>query len=97
MASITVRIDENTKQRIESLFSSMGMNVSTGVTMFFQQCLSVDGLPFQPKRKRQTLDRYLEEWYGKPIETVLEEAEARNAADPPQLLDWGEPVGAEVW
>jgi hypothetical protein len=52
-------------------------------------------LPFQPKvrRKRISLDRYLEEYHGEPIETVLREAEERNEKDPPAEIDWGKPVG----
>ena len=47
--------------------------------------------------KRQSLNEYLEAYHGKDIETVLREAEERNEKDRPIEIDWGKPVGEEVW
>jgi len=41
------------------------------------------------------LDEYLETYHGKDIETILEEAEKRD--EKPIEIDWGPPVGEEVW
>jgi len=50
--TINVRVDETIKRRVEVLFDSMGMNISTAVNIFLKQCLMEEALPFQPKVKR---------------------------------------------
>jgi len=50
--TINVRVDETIKHRVEVLFDSMGMNISTAVNIFLKQCLMEEALPFQPKVKR---------------------------------------------
>ena len=96
-AIVNVRVDKNVKRDIEKLYDGLGINISTAVNMFFKQCLMEQGLPYQPKIKhrRKTLNEYLEEYHGKDIETILSEAEERN--EKPIEIDWGKPVGEEVW
>jgi len=53
--------------------------------------------PLQFKFKRKSLEKYLEDYHGKPIETILKEAEERNETDRPVEIDWGKPVGEEIW
>ena len=50
--TINVRVDETVKRDVDTLFDSMGMNISTAVNMFFKQCLMEEALPFQPRIKR---------------------------------------------
>jgi len=52
MATIQVRVDDSTKSAVDSLFTSMGLDTSTAVRMFFTASLAKDGLPFQAKRPR---------------------------------------------
>jgi DNA-damage-inducible protein J len=54
MATIQVRVDENTKIAIDSLFSSLGLDTSTAVRMFLMTSLEHDGLPFAVKRLKLT-------------------------------------------
>lgn len=49
MASVNVRTDADIKAKCESLFESLGMNMSTAINMFFRQSLRVNGLPFEVK------------------------------------------------
>ena len=51
--TINVRVDETVKRNVEDLFENMGLNISTAVNMFFRQCLMEQGLPYQPKIKKQ--------------------------------------------
>ena len=95
--TVNVRVDKTTKRDIEVLFDSLGMNISTAVNMFFKQALMEEALPFQPRKKRKSLDQYLEEYHGKPLEMVLREAEEQNEMEPPAEIDWGKPVGDEIW
>jgi len=49
MTTIQVPVDENTKTAVDSLFSSLGLDTSTAVKMFFMASLESDGLPFPVK------------------------------------------------
>ncbi len=49
MANVNVRTDADIKMKCESLFESLGMNMSTAINMFFRQSLRVNGLPFEVK------------------------------------------------
>ncbi|MBE5806909.1 MAG: type II toxin-antitoxin system RelB/DinJ family antitoxin [Clostridiales bacterium] len=64
--NINVRIDSDLKLQAESLFSDLGMNMSTAITMFLKSAVAHDGLPFEVKRAqpnaetRQALAEYEE-------------------------------------
>jgi len=51
MATIQVRVDDDMKSAVDSLFASIGLDTSTAVRMFFKASLKSDGLPFQAKRR----------------------------------------------
>jgi len=42
MATIQVRVDDETKSAVDSLFSSLGLDTSTAVRMFFKASLDND-------------------------------------------------------
>ena len=46
-------------------------------------------------RQHKTMKQRLEEFHGKDIETILREADASN--EHPVMVDWGKPVGEEIW
>ena len=46
-ANINVRVDSSLKQAAESLFSDLGLNMSTAITMFLKSAVSYDGIPFE--------------------------------------------------
>ena len=50
MVTIQIRVDEETKTAVDSLFSSLGFDTTTAVKMFFMASLENDGLPFPVKR-----------------------------------------------
>ena len=56
MATIQVRVDNTTKTAVESLFTSLGLDISTAVRMFLMASLENDGLPFPAKRKKPKSD-----------------------------------------
>ena len=39
MAQVSFRIDDNLKSHAESIFNSMGMNLSTAITIFIRQTI----------------------------------------------------------
>jgi DNA-damage-inducible protein J len=43
---IQIRVDRPLKEEVASIFSSLGIDMSTAVRVFFQQCRKVKGIPF---------------------------------------------------
>lgn len=48
--NINVRVDSDLKKSAESLFSDLGLNMSTAITMFLKRAVSQDAIPFEVKR-----------------------------------------------
>ncbi|MCL2411133.1 MAG: type II toxin-antitoxin system RelB/DinJ family antitoxin [Treponema sp.] len=49
-ANLNIRIDPQTKQGAEQLYSTFGITVSDAVNIFLRQSLLVGGLPFEMKQ-----------------------------------------------
>ena len=54
---IKVRIEPETKERAAALFGGMGLSLSGAVSLFIQQSLNSDGLPFSVEKSRKN-DNY---------------------------------------
>jgi DNA-damage-inducible protein J len=50
MATIQIRVDDNTKAAADSLFTALGLDTSTAVRMFISASLEYNGIPFPVKR-----------------------------------------------
>jgi DNA-damage-inducible protein J len=50
--SINIRIDEDIKKQADSLFSDLGMNMSTAFNVFVRQALREQGIPFEISKKK---------------------------------------------
>lgn len=48
--NINVRVDSELKSQAETLFSDLGMNMTTAIIMFLKSAVSHNGLPFEVKR-----------------------------------------------
>jgi DNA-damage-inducible protein J len=48
--TIQIRVDDTLKTNIEELFSSLGLDISTAVRMFFSAALREQGMPFEIRR-----------------------------------------------
>lgn len=48
--NINVRVDSELKQSAEALFSDLGLNMSSAITMFLKSAVSHEGIPFEVKR-----------------------------------------------
>ena len=46
MTNINIRISDETNERANELFKSLGMDMSTAVNIFLHQCIEFNGLPF---------------------------------------------------
>lgn len=49
-SNINVRVDTKLKQSAENLFTDLGLNMSSAITMFLRSAVSHDGIPFEVKR-----------------------------------------------
>ena len=45
-ALIQVRVDRPLKEEVSEIFSSLGIDISTAIRMFFQRCRQDCGIPF---------------------------------------------------
>ena len=54
--NINVRVDSELKKSAESLFSDLGLNMSTAITMFLKSAVSHEGIPFEVKRLTPNAD-----------------------------------------
>ena len=50
-ANINVRVDANLKKEAEVLFSDLGLNMSSAITMFLKSAIRCDGIPFDVRRQ----------------------------------------------
>jgi len=62
--NLTIRIDENIKQEAETLFSRIGLNMTTAITVFIRQAIREQAIPFELK----PYDNY---YTGARLERVL--------------------------
>ena len=51
-ANINIRVDATLKQDAETLFSDLGLNMSTALTMILKSAVRHDGIPFEIRRTR---------------------------------------------
>ena len=52
--NICVRIDTELKAQAETLFSDLGMNLSTAITVFIRQAVRENRIPFEITRDKPT-------------------------------------------
>ena len=45
--SVTIRTDKEIKERVKSLYTALGMDLTTAVNIFFRQSLLHNGMPFE--------------------------------------------------
>ena len=62
--TLTIRIDEDIKSEAESLFSKIGLNMSSAINVFFRQAIREQSIPFE-------LKPYDDYYTGKRLERIL--------------------------
>ena len=45
--SVTIRMEENLKKQVETLFDEMGLNMTTAITMFTKAVVRQNKIPFE--------------------------------------------------
>ena len=48
--SLNIRIDEDLKKNAERLFSDLGLNMSSAITVFLRSSVDYNGIPFEIKK-----------------------------------------------
>ena len=51
MAQVNFRIDDETKQKAEELFASLGLTMSSAITVFIQRSIDFQGIQFTVRRQ----------------------------------------------
>jgi len=54
MTQVNIRMDDDLKARADALFSELGLNMTTAVTMFIRHALQRGGIPFEVTTRPQT-------------------------------------------
>lgn len=49
--NLNIRLDDDLKREAERLFTELGLNMTTAVTMFLKQAVSHGGIPFEIRRR----------------------------------------------
>ncbi len=44
--NMTIRMDKDTKEKAQSLFSKFGLDMTTAINMFLKQSIRAEGIPF---------------------------------------------------
>lgn len=63
-ANINIRVDTGLKKEAESLFSDLGLSMSSAITLFLKSAVNYDGIPFPIERHtpnrvtREALEEY---------------------------------------
>ena len=52
--NLNIRIDENLKKQAEVLFSDLGLNMSSAITVFLKSAVDYNGIPFEIKKTERT-------------------------------------------
>ncbi|MDD4291044.1 MAG: type II toxin-antitoxin system RelB/DinJ family antitoxin [Clostridia bacterium] len=53
--NVTIRMDEQLKKQADELFSDLGINLSTALTMFAKQAVREQRIPFEIKRSNLSM------------------------------------------
>ncbi len=86
--STTIRTDLDAKKKVQQIFSSLGMDMSTAVNIFFHQVIRSNGLPFdvvmdtpnaETIKAMQEVDDMIRNGTGKAFGSVEELFEELNA------------------
>lgn len=63
MATITIRVDDKTKQQAEELFNNLGLNLTSAINIYLKKAIAEQGVPFEVKKtnyNQETVQAMLE-------------------------------------
>ena len=91
---VQARIDNNLKQKVESLFDDLGLDIPTAIRLFLTQCVKREGLPFDVSRPQSIAkpnDRLAQLLAGRPRVRLETDENGHAVVDKekhPRLYEW---------
>lgn len=67
--TLQIRIDKKTKDKTNKILAGMGITMSSAITLYFNQIIKEEALPFRPGRDPKEIK---EEWDREVKETLKE-------------------------
>ena len=61
MAVINIRVNDEVKKEAETIFKSLGLNMSVAMNLFLKKCINENGIPFDLKLPNNETIEALEE------------------------------------
>ena len=59
MAVINIRVNDEVKKEAESIFKSLGLNMSVAMNLFLKKCINENGIPFDLKLPNKETNKIL--------------------------------------
>lgn len=59
MAVINIRVNDEVKKEAETIFKSLGLNMSVAVNLFLKKCINENGIPFDLKIPNKETNKIL--------------------------------------
>jgi len=83
MANVNIRVDDAVKKQAESIFSELGLSLSSATSIFYRQVVRTGGIPFALKVDRvpmaggvPDLSRMTKEQFDAEMQKGLDDIEA---------------------
>ena len=74
--NLNIRIDESLKKQAERLFSDLGLNMSSAITVFLKSAVDYNGIPFEIKKTERNLSVSDAELFAVSNEIIAKNKEA---------------------
>ena len=59
MAVINIRVNDEIKKEAETIFKSLGLNMSVAMNLFLKKCINENGIPFDLKLPNKETNKIL--------------------------------------
>ncbi|MDR1604177.1 MAG: type II toxin-antitoxin system RelB/DinJ family antitoxin [Gracilibacteraceae bacterium] len=71
-ARLSVRIDPNTKRQAEAVFDALGMNLSTGISVYLKRVAATRAIPFALELNDSTVEQRMRNAVNAKISAQIE-------------------------
>lgn len=83
MAQVSIRIDDELKEKAETLFNELGLNMSTAFTIFVKTAVRRQGIPFE-----LSIDPFYSEKNMKVLRESIRDAEEGKLTEHELIEDY---------
>ena len=74
--NLNIRIDEDLKKEAETLFSDLGLNMTSAITVFLKSAVDYNGIPFEIKKAERNTTVSDAELFAVSSELIAKNKEA---------------------